>query len=379
MHTPFFISIVGLAPQCGLDLFLLLPYIDYIMGKIKRNETCFCGSGKKYKHCCLNKDTPIAKVFDNKLFIEQDTNENDIFIIFDTNAHSFLIDQNNYSNIIDNFEKSKPKIIPHFTDINFYEYLKGINTVEELIKRQKYIKNIYKSTLGGSLFLSSKSHIQDAIGQLNLASKQEEILNILKYIRFFINLKSLSDFKNTLKKMQDETLKELVRIKHNKSLRQKNMIQIFKDYRKSNNLKEIKSRLQSLPKEDDYNVLIPIILERFEVKAFNKSINRKNIFSVLPSLKYFIDVNWKYNCQMTLNKRKVQANDYFDIEQVIYLNIADYLVTREKNLLSWINDSGNPELKGRAISPNDLLNLINTNKIIKRAPQIAKRYKIVKR
>jgi len=48
------------------------------MGKIKRNETCFCGSGKKYKHCCLNKDTPIAKVFDNKLFIEQDTNENDI-------------------------------------------------------------------------------------------------------------------------------------------------------------------------------------------------------------------------------------------------------------------------------------------------------------
>ena len=24
----------------------------YIGKKMKRNEPCFCGSGKKYKHCC---------------------------------------------------------------------------------------------------------------------------------------------------------------------------------------------------------------------------------------------------------------------------------------------------------------------------------------
>lgn len=27
--------------------------------KIGRNDPCFCGSGKKYKHCCINK--PIKK------------------------------------------------------------------------------------------------------------------------------------------------------------------------------------------------------------------------------------------------------------------------------------------------------------------------------
>ena len=24
------------------------------MNKIGRNDPCYCGSGKKYKHCCLN-------------------------------------------------------------------------------------------------------------------------------------------------------------------------------------------------------------------------------------------------------------------------------------------------------------------------------------
>ena len=32
------------------------PYIKEI--KIGRNEKCHCGSGKKYKKCCLKKETP---------------------------------------------------------------------------------------------------------------------------------------------------------------------------------------------------------------------------------------------------------------------------------------------------------------------------------
>lgn len=37
-------------------------FIEYslTMPKIGRNDTCPCGSGKKYKHCCLNKDQAAA-------------------------------------------------------------------------------------------------------------------------------------------------------------------------------------------------------------------------------------------------------------------------------------------------------------------------------
>ena len=29
-------------------------WVSELMGDIGRNEPCFCGSGKKYKHCCMN-------------------------------------------------------------------------------------------------------------------------------------------------------------------------------------------------------------------------------------------------------------------------------------------------------------------------------------
>jgi len=40
--------------------------------KIKRNEPCPCGSGRKYKHCCLKKKdaiSPLAKVMGILVFI----------------------------------------------------------------------------------------------------------------------------------------------------------------------------------------------------------------------------------------------------------------------------------------------------------------------
>jgi hypothetical protein len=35
------------------------------MGKIGRNERCPCGSGKKYKRCCLGKDAPVKALPDS--------------------------------------------------------------------------------------------------------------------------------------------------------------------------------------------------------------------------------------------------------------------------------------------------------------------------
>lgn len=32
------------------------------MSKIGRNELCLCGSGKKFKKCCLDKETPRGKI-----------------------------------------------------------------------------------------------------------------------------------------------------------------------------------------------------------------------------------------------------------------------------------------------------------------------------
>ena len=33
----------------------MVQYLENIKGKIGRNSLCICGSGKKYKHCCMHK------------------------------------------------------------------------------------------------------------------------------------------------------------------------------------------------------------------------------------------------------------------------------------------------------------------------------------
>ncbi|MCP4388788.1 MAG: zinc chelation protein SecC, partial [Gammaproteobacteria bacterium] len=35
------------------------------MGKIGRNDPCPCGSGKKYKRCCLGKEAPTRALPDS--------------------------------------------------------------------------------------------------------------------------------------------------------------------------------------------------------------------------------------------------------------------------------------------------------------------------
>ena len=33
--------------------------------KIRRNDPCPCGSGKKYKKCCMNKGTEDDRIYEN--------------------------------------------------------------------------------------------------------------------------------------------------------------------------------------------------------------------------------------------------------------------------------------------------------------------------
>ena len=40
--------------------------------KIGRNQTCLCGSGKKYKHCCYNKEIQFTLDDDVKVVLEID-------------------------------------------------------------------------------------------------------------------------------------------------------------------------------------------------------------------------------------------------------------------------------------------------------------------
>lgn len=40
-----------------------MTYLSEMYTNVRRNDICFCGSGKKYKKCCLNKIEKCEKMY----------------------------------------------------------------------------------------------------------------------------------------------------------------------------------------------------------------------------------------------------------------------------------------------------------------------------
>lgn len=71
--------------------------------KIGRNDPCHCGSGKKYKKCCLSKDSaPSPEGYKDDL-ASSDLGEGDEDLLIPTNSESSF-----YESIPDRLEEENP-------------------------------------------------------------------------------------------------------------------------------------------------------------------------------------------------------------------------------------------------------------------------------
>jgi len=129
-----------------------------------------------------------------------------------------------------------------------------------------------------------------------------------------------------------------------------------KDNNEDFKFRNLKNSLLSDPEDDWYNGIIPNLLRRYNLLNLNGVINKK-IFMTLPSLKYFSDILWRITREYVLNNKKYDVNDYFDLEPVIYLDTIDYYVSNDNRARNLINDSCNQDLRKRAISPHEFINM----------------------
>ena len=63
-----------------------------------------------------------------------------------------------------------------------------------------------------------------------------------------------------------------------------------------------------------------------------------------PSFLYWVDYRITYENMIIYENKKPRPSDYFDWEQLVYLNIMDYLVTNDRGLKRILRESINPEL-----------------------------------
>jgi len=71
-----------------------------------------------------------------------------------------------------------------------------------------------------------------------------------------------------------------------------------------------------------------------------------------PSLCYLIDLYrvLDYKAILPPNPMSWESSMLIDMDQIVYMDVMDYLITDDSPLTSLVNDSGNPELVGRCLS-----------------------------
>ena len=143
------------------------------MNKTKVNESCYCGSDKKYKKCCLKKDSEL-KYNENLKYIEGQTEHSDK-IKFCINFYSKLFENHKIINITNDINKD-----------NYKTYLiKNLNT--------KIIMLIERIDSNEELFMEkSDTDRNDIIMMYKGGYKVFPCIDILKYeddIKKFIESK----------------------------------------------------------------------------------------------------------------------------------------------------------------------------------------------
>ena len=89
----------------------------------------------------------------------------------------------------------------------------------------------------------------------------------------------------------------------------------------------------------------------------------------LKPLQYLTDAYIYYN-QLLYGNYNPKQSDKYDLLYLLYLNICDYLITRDSKFRSIMDNCGNDELRGRSITPEAFLKMLDKDEIrlAKRAP-----------
>ena len=91
-------------------------------------------------------------------------------------------------------------------------------------------------------------------------------------------------------------------------------------------------------------------------------------FRELHSYRYWVDYRIAYENKIICECQNPKPSDYFDWEQLVYLNMMDYLVTNDKGIINVLKASINPELEGVAMRLSEFIASLRGRLPVKRAP-----------
>ena len=278
-----------------------------------------------------------------------------IEILLDNNAIKDIANLSEYENILgrlDELSKSA-QLRTHFNLHSFIEQIEGPRVEEHFKKAQARVQKAAE-ICNKSLLLPEEPYLKECLGSIGSKEVIEEINHWKGILNDFCNCTNFEEFEGRLGPLRNFTLNDK---------------REWYDYGLSIK-KKVSSYVESI-KSDDTKI-IPFYdtnkLRIFRQTIFNNLIQRHNLKWVQKlypkqeefvkkaiSLCYQSDIYIYYFYLRDFEGHKSKQSDYVDLAQVIYLDKCDYIVTNDKNYRNLINKCPFCDLKGRAISLDELL------------------------
>jgi len=264
---------------------------------------------------------------------------NTICMLLDNNALEYLhckASQRERELLKKHYEENR--LILHLSPFTFREQIKGVNK-SCFGKVQSLFKSAYEFTQGGQFLSEPILHVGYIAETVSHNDLLEDVKMNINLLRELVNAPNYGDWLNIFQEFKD-CMERVYREIH------------LGTFRPTGNISRDKVYIG--------------LLGRYKLEALAATPKGQLKLKGMPSLSYLTTVHHFYY-DTVLAKRQAMSGDWIDLEQAVYLNIIDYIMTRDKRYIELLNECGDPELKGRAIKHDVVLKYLKHSPWPKRA------------
>lgn len=261
-------------------------------------------------------------------------------MLIDNNALEYLhsnVGHREHQLLKEHFETGR--LVLHISPLTYREQIKGVNK-DCFQKVQSLFKTAYELTQRGHILPEPQLHVGFIAGITPLAEMKEDVGLNIRLLRELVIAPNYQDW--------------VVRFEELKSYVQKVYAGIHTGTTRPSG---------EIPRDAVYTGL----LRRYKLESMAATPAGREKMEKLTSLRYLITVH-HYYYETILATRAPMSGDWIDLEQVIYLNIADYILSRDRKYCDLLNNCGNDALRGRMMKPDVFLRGLKYASWPKRAP-----------
>ncbi|MDH4156328.1 MAG: hypothetical protein OEW00_03515 [candidate division Zixibacteria bacterium] len=269
-----------------------------------------------------------------------------IEFVYDNDALEHLIKADDYKELKPRILESVERGINRFyiCQYTFWEMVKGASR-RNLTRLQNILREAYWLSGEGQVLLYPTPHLKHSLGAISVRDYKKNCQEFIRCIQEFLCCREFADFEHKFGSAQSFISDELKALS---DLAVKGREVVFKNL-SNTGTDGAKEFLSSTNSESFFRIFLPQIIERFKLESELSGLSADTVQRKVPSLRQFSDVFRTLQLKRLTGNKKIDLNDYFDVQKVVYLDKCDYLITDDRRLRVLFKEANCSDLWGRAI------------------------------